>query len=67
MRSGALVQEPNRRGQTAVAAKYGPHGLTAETVVVALEDIEDYHAFEAAVIADCMPGGWPSPQPSSGR
>jgi transposase len=24
------------------------HGLTAETVVVALEDIEDYHAFEAA-------------------
>jgi hypothetical protein len=41
--------------------------LTAETVVVALEDIEDYHAFEAAVIADCMPGGWPSPQPSSGR
>ena len=28
------------------------HGLTAETVVVALEDIEDYQAFEAAVIAD---------------
>jgi hypothetical protein len=28
------------------------HGLTAETVVVALEDIEDYHAFEAAIIAD---------------
>jgi hypothetical protein len=27
-------------------------GLTAETVVVALEDIEDYQAFEAAVIAD---------------
>jgi hypothetical protein len=25
--------------------------LTAETVVVALEDIEDYHAFEAAIIA----------------
>src|SRR5262249_21272019 len=27
-------------------------GLTAETVVVALEDIEDYQAFEAAIIAD---------------
>jgi hypothetical protein len=28
------------------------HGLTAETVVVALEDIEDYQAFEAAVAVD---------------
>jgi len=28
------------------------HGLTAETVVVALEDIEDYRAFEATIIAD---------------
>jgi hypothetical protein len=28
------------------------HGLTAETVVIALEDIEDYHAFEAAIIGD---------------
>ena len=28
------------------------HGLTAETVVVALEDSEDYQAFEAAVISD---------------
>ena len=28
------------------------HGLTAETVVVALEDIEDYQALEAAIIAD---------------
>jgi hypothetical protein len=28
------------------------HGLTAETLVVALEDIEDYQAFEAAIIAD---------------
>jgi hypothetical protein len=26
--------------------------LTAETVVLALEDIEDYRAFEAAIIAD---------------
>jgi hypothetical protein len=28
------------------------HGLTAETVIAAFEDAEDYEAFEAAVIAD---------------
>src|SRR3954464_13784260 len=28
------------------------HGLTAETVIGALEDAEDYKAFEAAVIVD---------------
>src|SRR5580692_5819114 len=28
------------------------HGLTAETVIGALEDAEDYKAFEAATIAD---------------
>src|SRR4051794_5087091 len=28
------------------------HGLTAETVIAALEDAQDYTAFEAAVIAD---------------
>src|SRR3954467_15433998 len=28
------------------------HGLTAETVIGALEDADDYKAFEAAVIAD---------------
>ena len=28
------------------------HGLTAETVIGALEDAEDYRAFEAAVAAD---------------
>ena len=28
------------------------HGLTAETVIAALENSEDYQAFEAAVIAD---------------
>src|SRR5436305_7779579 len=28
------------------------HGLTAETVIGALEDAQDYQAFEAAVIAD---------------
>jgi hypothetical protein len=29
------------------------HGLTAETVIGALEDAEDYAAFEAVIIADC--------------
>jgi len=28
------------------------HGLTAETVIGGLEDVEDYKAFEAAIIAD---------------
>src|ERR1035437_7937656 len=28
------------------------HGLSAETVIAALEDAEDYQAFEAAVTAD---------------
>jgi hypothetical protein len=28
------------------------HGLTAKTVISALEDVEDYGAFEAAIIAD---------------
>ena len=28
------------------------HGLTAETVIGALEDAEDYQAFEAAITAD---------------
>jgi hypothetical protein len=28
------------------------HGLTAETIILALEDIEDYQAFEAAVTLD---------------
>src|SRR6202007_2227756 len=28
------------------------HGLTAETVIAALEDAEDYKAFEATVTAD---------------
>src|SRR5664280_1286650 len=28
------------------------HGLTAETVIAALEDWKDYQAFEAAVISD---------------
>ena len=28
------------------------HSLTAETVIATLEDVEDYRAFEAAIVAD---------------
>jgi hypothetical protein len=31
------------------------HGLTAETVIVGLEDAADYHAFEAEIVADYDP------------
>src|SRR5262249_3132805 len=39
-------------GKQASRCKAIGHGLTAETVISALEDAEDYKAFEAAVTAD---------------
>jgi hypothetical protein len=40
------------RGKQASRCNAVRHGLTAETVITALEDAEDYKAFEAVVIAD---------------
>ena len=46
--AGPVTEEGKRRSrQNAVR-----HGLTAETVIDALEDAEDYMAFEIAVTAD---------------
>jgi len=49
--TGPRTEEGKRRSRSNAIR----HGLTAETVIVGLEDREDYESFEATIIADYNP------------
>ena len=48
----ALVQLPKKASSVPAAMPSATMQLTAEAVIGALEDAEDYKGFEAAIIAD---------------